>query len=124
MAVASVISVPPRAATTPRADTVFALTDGATVTIDAALGNICTITLGGNRTFAAPTSPTNGQVMCVLVKQDGIGSRTITWNAVFRFSADLPSPTLTTTAGLKDKMIFQYDGADSKWDFLSIVKGF
>ena len=89
-----------------------ALTDQATVAWDASTQDVCKLTLGGNRTMAAPTNNTTGQFISILVIQDGTGSRTLTWNAVFEFASDT-APTLTTTANLGDVFVFRYNG--SKW---------
>ena len=88
------------------------LTDGATISWDASTQDVCKVTLGGNRTMAAPTNNTTGQFISILVIQDGTGSRTLTWNAVFEFASDT-APTLTTTASLGDVFVFRYNG--SKW---------
>ena len=88
------------------------LTDQATITWDASTQDVCKVTLGGNRTMAAPTNNTTGQFISILVIQDGTGSRTLTWNAVFEFAADT-APTLTTTASKGDVFVFRYNG--SKW---------
>ena len=88
------------------------LTDQATVTWDASTEDVCKVTLAGNRTLAAPTNSTTGQFISILVIQDGTGSRTITWNAVYEFASDT-APTLTTTANLGDVFVFRYNG--SKW---------
>ena len=88
------------------------LTDGSTVSWDASTQDVCKLTLGGNRTMAAPTNNTTGQFISILVIQDGTGSRTLTWNAVFEFASDT-APTLTTTANLGDIFVFRYNG--SKW---------
>ena len=88
------------------------LTDQATITWDASTQDVCKLTLGGNRTLAAPTNNTTGQFISILVIQDGTGSRTLTWNAVFEFASDT-APTLTTTANLGDVFVFRYNG--SKW---------
>ena len=88
------------------------LTDQATVAWDASTQDVCKLTLGGNRTMAAPTNNTTGQFISILVIQDGTGSRTLTWNAVFEFASDT-APTLTTTANLGDVFVFRYNG--SKW---------
>ena len=88
------------------------LTDQATVTWDASTEDVCKLTLGGNRTLSAPSNGTTGQFISILVIQDGTGSRTLTWNAVFEFASDT-APTLTTTASLGDVFVFRYNG--SKW---------
>ena len=88
------------------------ITDQATVTWDASTQDVCKLTLGGNRTLAAPTNSTTGQFISILVIQDGTGSRTLTFNAVYEFASDT-APTLTTTANLGDVFVFRYNG--SKW---------
>ena len=88
------------------------LTDQATVTWDASTQDVCKLTLGGNRTLAAPTNNSTGQFISILVIQDGTGSRTLTFNAVYEFASDT-APTLTTTANLGDVFVFRYNG--SKW---------
>ena len=88
------------------------LTDQATITWDASTEDVAKVTLGGNRTLAAPTNGTTGQFISLLIIQDGTGSRTLTWNAVFEFASDT-APTLTTTANLGDVFVFRYNG--SKW---------
>ena len=88
------------------------LTDQATVAWDASTQDVCKLTLGGNRTLAAPTNSTTGQFISILVIQDGTGSRTLSFNAVYEFASDT-APTLTTTANLGDVFVFRYNG--SKW---------
>jgi hypothetical protein len=68
--------------------------------------------LGGNRTLAAPTNSSTGQFISILVIQDGTGSRTLSFNAVYEFKDDT-APTLTTTASKGDVFVFRYNG--SKW---------
>ena len=88
------------------------LTDGSTVSWDVSTEDVAKVTLAGNRTLAAPTNGTTGQFISLLIIQDGTGSRTLTWNAVFEFASDT-APTLTTTANLGDVFVFRYNG--SKW---------
>ena len=88
------------------------LTDGATIDWNMATQAIAKVTLAGNRTLNAPTNGSTGQFASILVIQDGTGSRTLTWNAVYEFTADT-APTLTTTANYGDLFTFRYNGA--KW---------
>ena len=90
------------------------LTDASTITWDVIASPVAKVTLGANRTLAAPsgTSPAAGQFIALTVIQDGTGSRTLTWNATYEFTADT-APTLTTTANKGDLFIFKYNG--SKW---------
>ena len=90
------------------------LTDASTISWDVIASPVAKVTLGANRTLAAPTgtSPAAGQFIALTVIQDGTGSRTLTWNATYEFTADT-APTLTTTANKGDLFIFKYNG--SKW---------
>ena len=89
------------------------LTDGATIAWDVSTSPIAKVTLGGNRTLAAPSNAVgSGQYISLLVIQDGTGSRTLTWNAAYEFTADT-APTLTTTANYGDVFTFRYNG--TKW---------
>ena len=88
------------------------LTDGATINWDMSTQSVAKVTLGGNRTLAAPSNSSTGQFCSINVIQDGTGGRTLTWNAVFEF-ADDTAPTLTSTASKGDLFVFRYNG--SKW---------
>lgn len=100
----------------------FALTDGATITPDILNGDFQAVTLGGNRTIAAPLNPPNGTnlqagSLLLAIRQDGTGSRTVTWNAIFRFSGGI-TPILTTAANKTDYFRFLYNIIDAKWDLV------
>ena len=73
---------------------------------------VAKVTLTANVTFDAPSNPTTGQYISIVCIQDGTGSRTIAWNAVFEFKDDT-APTATTTANKGDMFTFRYNG--SKW---------
>ena len=90
------------------------LTDASTITWDVIASPVAKVTLGANRTLAAPSgsTPAAGQFIALTVIQDGTGSRTLTWNATYEFTEDT-APTLTTTANKGDLFIFKYNG--SKW---------
>jgi hypothetical protein len=73
-------------------------------TIDLANGTVQILTLTGNCTYTFPT-PVAGKSFILVQKQDGTGSRTVTWPA----SVDWPgatAPTLTATASKADKFVF------------------
>lgn len=88
----------------------IALADGATISVNAGLGDTFRVTLGGNRTLANPTNLTDGQRLYFRIKQDGTGSRTLTFGSKYKFPG--ASKTLTTTAGALDVVECQYDAAD------------
>ena len=85
------------------ASNITALSDGATITIDMATACHHSVTLGGNRTFAAPSNQVVGQAGSIFITQDGSGSRTAAFNAAFKFVGGT-APTLTTGAGLTDRI--------------------
>jgi len=100
-----------------------ALSDGATISVNAALGDVFDVTLGGNRTMAAPTNLTDGQTLIFRIKQDATGSRTITWNAIYDWG-DNGAPTLTTTANKIDVVGGKYHAASNKIHMFPPATGF
>ena len=105
-------------------ESVSTLTDAANISVDATLGNIFTVTLGGNRTLSNPTGAVNGQRLTFRVTQDGSGNRTLAFDTKFRFGTDLTSITLSTSANKTDYIGVIYHGADDKFDIVAIMKGF
>lgn len=87
------------------------LVDGATISWDASANQVTSVTITDNRTMAAPTNLVDGAVYLLMIIQDGTGSRTMSWNAVFKFTGGT-APTLTTTASAKDILIFYSDGTN------------
>ena len=87
------------------------LTDGATIAWDASINQVCSVTITDNRTMAAPTNLVDGGFYHLTVIQDGTGSRTLTWNAVFKWPSDT-APTLTTTASEQDEFTFRSNGTN------------
>lgn len=59
------------------------LADGANIALDASLGDVFVVTLGGNRVLSAPTNPKGGQRFTLVVKQDVVGGRSLTFNAAY-----------------------------------------
>jgi hypothetical protein len=90
--------------------TYVTLTDAATVAIDLSLGNHFQLTLGGNRVIGAPTNVVAGQSGVIRLVQDGTGSRTASWNSVFKFPGGT-APTLTTAANSVDLLAFHVESA-------------
>jgi hypothetical protein len=87
------------------------ITDGATLSWTVDTQQVATVTIAGNRTFGAPTGMVNGGFYALNVIQDATGSRTITWNAVFKWAGGT-APTLSTTASAKDFFVFRSDGTN------------
>lgn len=103
---------------------VVILTDGASIAVNASLGDVFKVTLGGSRTLSNPTGAVDGQRMTFRIKQDGSGSRTLTLDTKFRLGTDLTSTTLTLTASKTDYIGVIYNGADDKFDVVALVRGF
>ena len=107
------------------APAVVALTDAATIAVNAALGNDMRVTLGGNRTLGNPSNPVDGQRIDFMVTQPASGGPyTLAFGAAYLFSSGLPSPTLTTTASYTDVLGFIYNAALGGWLFVGFVPGF
>ena len=81
------------------------LTDAASVAVDFNDANMFMVTLGGNRTLAAPSNATTGQTGSIYVIQDGTGSRTLSYNNAWRFPAG-SVPVATTTASAVDLVVY------------------
>jgi hypothetical protein len=81
------------------------LTDAATIAVDMATFVNGTVTLGGNRTLGAPTNTQTGRSGCIFVVQDGTGSRTLAYNAVWKFS-NAVTPTLSTAPAAVDMLCY------------------
>jgi hypothetical protein len=97
-------------------ENVFSLgTTSGTITPDAANGNVQTITLNGNLTFSAFTSPVAGQSITLIINTNGTG-RTLTSTMKWA-GAD---KTLSTTSTTDIISVF-YDGTNY---WASLSKGF
>ena len=86
---------------------IVTLTDAASVATDLNTGNVFYVTLGGNRTLAAPTETTTniGAVGQIFIQQDGTGNRTLSYNTVFQFPG-ASVPTLSTSANAVDALFY------------------
>ena len=81
------------------------LTDAASIAVDFNDGNLFLVTLGGNRTLAAPSNATAGDVGSIYVIQDGTGGRTLSYNAVWQFVSGV-APTATSTTSAVDLLVY------------------
>ena len=79
-------------------------------TIDLANGSIQILTLTGNCVYTFPTA-TAGKSFLLIQKQDGTGSRTVTWPAAVKWPSST-APTLTATASKADVFAFTADGTN------------
>lgn len=91
------------------------LADGAPpAALDCSVGNAFTTTLGGNRTIPQFLNPIPGATVRYYLKQDGTGSRTVTWPSNVAWPA-ATAPTLTTTANKYDILVFVYNEVAGTW---------
>jgi hypothetical protein len=100
------------------------LTDAATITVDASLGNDFRVTIAGNRTMGSPANPSNGQQIIFQVTQGSGGPFALAWASSYEFSASLPQPTLSSAAGQTDLLGFIYNATTGGWLFAAFVNGF
>ena len=97
---------------------VVALTDAATVTPNADTTDLGTLaTLSQGTTFALPSgTPVNGQSLALRIVS--AASQTLTWNAVYAGTTQLPLPTATTGGGTTDYFYFSYTTTGPAWNFV------
>jgi len=87
---------------------------GGTVAVDATRSNAFYLAMAGNWTLSSPTGGLDGQPIRIIIKQDGVGSRVITWGAKFKFPGGV-APVLSTAPNARDYFAFEYYLADDVW---------
>lgn len=90
-------------------ETPFTANSSTAITIALTNGTVQIITLTGNATITMPTA-TSGKSFIMLLKQDGTGSRTVTWSTV-KWPGGT-NPTITSTASRQDIYSFFADGTN------------
>lgn len=83
---------------------------GAALTIDLSLSNIHKLVLTANCTFTL-SNPTAGAIYVLALKQDGTGSRLVTWPGTVKWQGGV-APVLTTTLNRTDLVELLYDGSN------------
>jgi hypothetical protein len=91
---------------------ILTLTDAASITSDFAKGNNFLVTIGGDRTLAAPSNAVAGQSGSIYIIQDGSGSRTLSYNTVWQF-VSATVPTLSTGVGDVDMLVYMTRSAST-----------
>lgn len=102
------------------------VTYAASITIDAALSNTFRVTMTGDATFLAPSNPTDGQqIKLVLAASGGARTPTLTVGSAgaFKFGSDITALTAIAT-GTTDIIGCQYDSAAARWWVVAYVKGY
>jgi hypothetical protein len=103
---------------------VVALSDGATISVDASLGNDFRLTLGGNHTMGKPSNPANGQQIVFHITQGAGGGFALSWDtAAYEFPA-VPQPNPSTIAGQTDLFCFVYSANRGAWLLAWAATGF
>jgi hypothetical protein len=95
------------------------LADAPTIAVDWSKGDAQAVTVHGNRTFTF-SNGLRGRKYLLIVKQDAIGSRTMTWPESVHWPG-VYAPTLTTTANKKDYISFFFDGVT--YDLVALSQG-
>jgi hypothetical protein len=104
------------------ASTPQALTAGATINWNPALGLNASVTLDQNSTLSFTNTPNVGSYGTVVLTQDGTGSRTIAIPIIANVtnkvlgSTSTSTVTLSTAANSKDILNFYYDGTNCYWN--------
>ena len=86
--------------------------ESGTITLDFGSSNNFKMTLTGTSTLGAPTNASGGQSGSIFILQDGTGSRTLAYNAVFAFAGGT-APTLTTAASGQDALLYYVQDAST-----------
>ena len=84
----------------------------ANVQLNFANANMFNLTLGINTHLNLPSNPTVGQAGTIVVKQDGTGSRTLSYASSWEFPGGT-APTLTTTASAEDRIDYYVVAANA-----------
>lgn len=88
------------------------LTDGSTITWDAALGYNANVTLASTGRTLVISNPVAGAYYTLKIIQDATGSRTITtWPTGIKWPSGV-APTLSTAANAVDFVVFYYNGTN------------
>ena len=74
--------------------------------------------------MGTPSNATGGQQIIFQVTQGSGGPFVLSWGSGYEFSAALPQPSLSTTAGQIDLLGFIYDAARGMWLLAAFVNGF
>jgi len=90
---------------------IVTLTDEATIAVDASNGNNFRVVLGGSRTLGNPTNAVGGWTFNILIKQDGTGSRELSYGNKYAF-VDGEEPTLSEGANEIDILSGYYDNTE------------
>lgn len=103
---------------------VVTLTDAATISVNAALGNQFTCTITASRTLGNPTGAINGQLMLFAIRQNGTGGYTLSFDTKYRFGDEIGTPVIATGANKTSYIGVRYHGTDDKFDVISLASNY
>jgi hypothetical protein len=83
-----------------------------TIAWDTESNQVTGVTLTGNATMGAPTNIVAGAFYSLMITQDGTGSRTLTWSAVFKFTGGV-APTLSLAPSAVDHIVFRGNASNT-----------
>lgn len=87
------------------------LTDGATIVWDVEKYSVAFVVLAGNRTLAVANQVRGNLIPYrLIVAQDNVGGRTLSWGGFVMFSGGVPI-TVTSAANARDEFLFTSDGS-------------
>jgi len=97
-----------------------------TMTLTTNIYNVIRITLGGSPTTLNFSAGNDGQKILLELKQDGTGTRLVTWGTGVVFGTDITSAMLilTTTINKTDEITLVYNSAASAWRIIGFARGY
>ena len=102
--------------------TVVALTDAATIAVNAALGNQFRVTVAASRMLGNPTGAADGQLMRFEFKQGGAGGWAITFDTKIKKPLNLPTLTWSTQPGAVDMVQLYYNATEDLFTITGHLK--
>ncbi len=87
------------------------LTDAASITWDLSKGGFSQVTIAGARALAAPTNMRAGGFYTLIVKQDAVGARTLSYATTYKFPYSTV-PIISTASNAVDILSFVSDGTN------------
>lgn len=100
-------------------ETAYTANSSTAITLALTNGTVQIITLTGNATITMPTAVA-GKSFILFLKQDGTGSRTVTWSTV-KWPGGT-APTITSTASKQDIYSFFSDGTN--WYGITVAQNY
>jgi hypothetical protein len=108
----------------PTAQGIIALTDAATILVDATLfspGKMGSVTITNNRTLDNPTGAIDGQELQFRIREDAVGGWTCALGSKYRFTVDFTTFVPTAAANKITYLTVRYSLADDKFDVVRVT---